>query len=221
MDDDKNKSSFKGKSMFSKDEESMPKDFENKKRSKKLALGKIFFSLILVFVLAFFINQIFFNKGGIVTTMTESSLQKVLEISDLSTLEYTYNAITTVFDEEKRTEKYHVAYEGNVVAGINFSDIDIEVDEDKKEITIKIPDVEIQSTSVNMGELDFMFMKDKYETETVSKEAYKASIEDLQNKAEKEESLLSMAKENAISTVEALVKPWVEQMDNKYIVIIK
>lgn len=155
------------------------------------------------------------------TNMAESSLQKVLEVSDLSTLDYTYNAIATVYDEESQIEKYHVAYEGNVVAGINFSKIDIEVDEDKKEITIKIPDVEIQSTGVNMGKLDFMFMESKYETETVSKEAYKASIEDLKKNAEKEKSLLIMAKENALSTVEALVKPWVEQMDNDYIVKIK
>lgn len=39
---------------------------------------------------------------------------------------------------------------------------------------------------------------------------------DLEERVEKEEELLEIAKENTMAVVEALVKPWVEQINNEY-----
>ena len=151
-----------------------------------------------------------------VTTITKSSLEKVLEISDLETLDYTYNSIVDVMDEDGETAKYHVAYEGVVTAGINFEKIGISVEDETKTVVITVPEAEIQNVYVDMGTMEYIFEKNRYETETVSQEAYHFCCEDLEKKAKEETSLLTIARDNAVEAVNALISPWVEQMDEEY-----
>lgn len=153
-----------------------------------------------------------------VATITQTSLDKIIEINQLSTVDYTYNAVVKVYDEKSKDLKYYVAYEGIVTAGIDFEKIDIAVNEEQKKVIIKIPDVEIHDVNVNMGTMEYIFAKDKYETETVSQEAYKASTADLQERVKQEKDLHEMAKENAIASVRALFVPWIEQIDKEYTV---
>ena len=92
-------------------------------------------------------------------------LDKILsvEIDELSTVEYTYNAIANVFDEkDKKGEKikYYVAYEGFVSAGIDFKKIEIQVNEAEKVVTVVLPEIEVHSTTVEMGSLDCIFVKE-------------------------------------------------------------
>ncbi len=155
-----------------------------------------------------------------VVTITKSSLEKIIKINDMSTLEYTYNAIAHVNDEDGKA-KYHVAYEGTVTAGIDITKVDVSVDEQNKKIKIVIPEAKIQAVDVDMAKMDFIFEKSKYETETVSQEAYKACLEDLEKRANSEDDLLSMAKENAVDSITALITPWIEQIDEEYSVKIK
>ncbi len=155
-----------------------------------------------------------------VVTITKSSLEKIIKINDMSTLEYTYNAIAHVNDEDGKA-KYHVAYEGTVTAGIDITKVDVSVDEQNKKIKIVIPEAKIQAIDVDIAKMDFIFEKSKYETETVSQEAYKACLEDLEKRANSEDDLLSMAKENAVDSITALITPWVEQIDEEYSVKIK
>ncbi len=160
------------------------------------------------------------EEGHKVTTISEASLQDIIEISELSTVDYTYNAIAKAVDEDEEV-KYYVAYEGIVTAGINFEKIDIEVDEENKKITFIVPDVEVQDIEVNMGTMEYIFEDDDYETETVSQEAYKISLADLENRVKEENMLFDLAKENAIESVKALFTPWIEQIDETYIVQVR
>ena len=155
-----------------------------------------------------------------VTTISKSTLEKALEISELSTLDYTYNGVAEVKEDDGNI-KYHVAYKGTVTAGIDFNKIDISVNNKNMKITMKIPDAVIQDTNVDMGSMEYIFTDEEYNTETVSQEAYKASKSDLKKKADKETKLLSMAKDNAKNSVEALINPWVKQINKEYTVEIK
>ena len=162
------------------------------------------------------------NKEGQLTTISESSLQKIIEINELSTVDYTYNAIATKYVDDKGEKvKYYVAYEGTVTAGIDFNEISIDVNEEEKLVVITVPKVEIHDSFVDMGTMEYIFVKDKFETETVSQEAYKLCKDDLRNRIEEEEMLYEIARENAIFSVEALFKPWIETIDSDYKVEIK
>lgn len=161
------------------------------------------------------------GEEGTVTTISKASLEKVFEISELSTVDYSYNAVARAYEEDGATPKYYVAYEGTVTAGIDFSKIVIDIDEDTKIITITLPESEIQNTTVDFGSMDYIFENKKYETETVSQEAYELCKTDLARRAAKENDRMTLAKENAVTAVEALVDPWVQQIDGEYKVNIK
>ena len=191
------------------------------KKKRKIFLLKVLAAVILIICVTILFPKILKKEDGKVTTITQSSLEKVIEVNDLSTLDYTYNAITDVYDEDGETLKYHVAYEGIVTAGIDITKINVTVNEEEKKISITLPNAVIQNVNVDMGTLAFIFEKNKYETETVSQEAYKASLEDLKKKANKESTLLTMAKDNAAAAMNALIAPWVEQIDDDYTVEVK
>ena len=192
---------------------------KEKKQGKKTGIiaAVIVIALLVGAAGLYFSGALGGTKGGEITTISESTLKEVIEISELSTVEYTYNAVAKAYaDEEKTKLKYHVAYDGSVKAGIDFKEITIEVDEEKKTIKITVPEVKILDCNVNEGTLQYIFTDDKYNDLTVSSEAYAICKVDLEEKAENEEELLVLAKENAISAVKGLIQPWIEQIDNGY-----
>lgn len=154
-------------------------------------------------------------------TFTEAQLAEVFKISELSTATYTYNSIASAYDEEAQTVRYHVFYEGTVKVGVDFSDIKMEIDNENKLIKLTLPEAEVLDMSIDAGTMDYIFTSEIYNTETITQEAYNLSCLDLKCKLENEEQLYVTAKENAIATVEALIKPWVEQMDADYTVSIR
>ena len=191
-----------------------------KKQKLKLQVCDLVIVIVMI-IAAIIVIKMKNSDAGKSTTVTKSSLEKVLEISDLSTLDYNYNSIVDVKDEEGEKEKYHVAYEGTVTVGVDMSKVQISVDENIKKITIKVPDPVVQNVNIDMGTLQFIFEKDKYETESVTIEAYNACVADLENKAKQEDSLMTIAKENAINGINALISPWIEQVEGKYTVEVK
>ena len=162
---------------------------------------------LVVFLIAILALVVFSPKGG-TTFSAESSLKEVLEIADFSTAEYTYNSIKEVKNDKNET-KYHVAYKGTVKVGVNFEKIQIV--ETKDTITIIIPGVEIQDVSIDTN-LDYIFTKDKYNTETIYAEAYNKCVEDLNEKAKTNQALLSTARESAADTIKALLRPFESQL---------
>lgn len=156
-----------------------------------------------------------------VTTVSRASLEKVFEISELSTADYTYNAIAKAYGEDGTTVRYYVSYEGKIKAGIDFSKIDFDINEEEKIITVTLPDVELQERTVNPGTLEYIFIDKKSETEPVHQEAFRLCESDLEERTAKEEELFTLARENAAAVVEALVTPWVKQIDEEYTVKIQ
>lgn len=191
------------------------KNILNKITGKKgIVLGLVVALIIILLIV--FINQS--NKNRLRIT-TKSTLEKIIEINDLSTVDYTYNAIAIKYeDEESEDVVYYVSYEGTITAGIDFNKLAIEVDDKNKVVSIHLPDAEIQETRVDMGTLDYIYVKKTNENDSVSQEAYQLCKKDLEEKAAKEEKILKNAKENAQSAIEALLKPWIESVDGVFTV---
>lgn len=198
----------------------IPQKKKSPKKIKTIAITVAI--LLLIAAVSVVCINIFQNNAESKSPIAEVSLEKILEIAELSTVDYTYNATTAKYSKDNPEEvEYYVAYEGTVTAGIDFKEIKSERNEDEKTITLTLPEIEIQSICVDMGTMEYIFVKNEFETETISQEAYKLCKNDLKNRIKKEELLYTTAKENAISSVEALFKPWVETVDNEYKVIIK
>ena len=159
--------------------------------------------------------------SGRQTTELVSDLESIREIEDLETATIIYNAVASK-QNEKGDVLYYVAYNGTLTAGVDFKQIGITSDPEKKTITVTLPEASILEYKVDPGSLDYIFLKKKAETNEVSAEAYSLCVEDLKTRtASDSESLIASARENAKKAVEGLVRPWVEQIDGQYELVIQ
>lgn len=191
-------------------------------------------SIVVLFILIAVISVVLLNdqlkKNQTIETVTqnpepqiitEANLQKIINVSELSTFEAVYNGIATVMNDEKpENVDYYVAYSSRVKAGINFEDVKIEVNTVNKIINVEIPDIQINDTEVDITSLDYIFENDKSNNETVSEQAYKKCIEDVQNAVNDEKTIYELAHQNAENIIEALIKPFVNKVDSEYQLII-
>ena len=149
--------------------------------------------------------------------ISKSTLEDIINVSDLSTFEAVYNGIAKVTDEDNPEKvNYYVSYDAKVKAGIDFEKVDITVNTDEKIITVMLPEIKITDVNVDITSLDYIFENEKANTETVSEEAYKKCIEDVTSESNSEDAIYELAEQNARNIVEALISPFVEQLDSKY-----
>lgn len=145
------------------------------------------------------------------------SAGKMVDVSDMSTFEAIYNGIAEVENEADPTQiDYYVSYEAKVKAGFDFENLNMQVDHDRKVITVKIPEIKITDVNVDIGSLDYIFENKKANTENVSEQAYKKCIEDVTRESAEEKAIYELAKQNAKNTMEAIIQPFMEQLDEEY-----
>ena len=167
-------------------------------RSIKHGLSSMTVVVLLVATLS-----VVFSGCDDTTISIETSLKEMITASQLRTAEYTYKSIADVMDGNKI--KYHVAYTGTVVAGFDFENVDVVRNENV--IRIIVPDVEILEVTVD-PDMDYIFIKTKYDTETTYIEATEFCKKDLREKAEANETLLKTARESTEDMLKALIKPF-------------
>lgn len=184
----------------------------DKKRIVKVAI------VILTIVIASMILIGFVSrKKSEPQIISKSTLEKIIKVSDLSTFEAVYNGIAKVMNTEKPEEvDYYVSYDAKVKAGFDFEMVDITIDEKKKSILVKLPEVKITDVNVDITSLDYIFMNDKANNATVSEKAYKKCIEDVTKESNNENAIYELAEQNAHNIIEALISPFVEQLDSEY-----
>lgn len=152
----------------------------------------------------------------------KSALERIINVSELSTFTAVYNGIARVANE-KKPEKidYYVSYEATVNAGIDFQKVEISMDEEQKTITLKVPEAHITNQSVEMSSLDFIFLNQKADKSGVTEAAYKACEEDVRQESEQQTAICELAKQNAENVLKALTKPIVDQLGDGYQLVIE
>ena len=209
------------------------KNEEKKSSSKPKRNGSIVKRIKIIFtivVLAVFLIGVVLicnnnNKESKKEIITVSTLKKIIKVSDLSTYEAVYNGIAKVYSKEddngKSQLKYHVSYKSRIKAGIDFEKVNVSVDSDNKKVVVKLPKIKINEVNVDIASLDYIFVDKKANNSTVSQEAYKACIVDAEEESEENEAIYDLAKENANNIVEALVRPFIEEIDKEFELEIK
>ena len=191
-------------------------------RSKKIALmiaavGCVLLIGVCVFGIVWVIQS---SAEGKVKTVSHSTLEKLMEIGDLSTLQYDYASVA-VMTTENGEECYYVAYEGTVWVGIDFSSVRAEVDKQEKKVIFTLPEAKVCEVMTDVDSFDFIFVKDRFETETILPQAHALSLADLKQKAENDNSLLTMARKNAEEALRALAEPLLKAADERYTVEVR
>ncbi len=155
------------------------------------------------------------DKGAEV--ITSSTLEQMISVSDLSTYTSVYNGVARAKDKEDPEKiDYYVAYEAVVKAGIDFEKLAIDVDNEGKLIHIALPEVEITEIDVEIESLDFIFNDDQYDASTITNEAYKLCEADVRAESSQQESIYDLARQSAINTIKALIRPIIDQLDSEY-----
>ena len=182
----------------------------------------VLFVIIAVIITALMIKIKIFNKKSEPTIISKATLEKVINVSDLSTFEAIYNGVAVVTNEENPENiDYYVSYEAKVKAGIDFERVEVVVNETDKVITVTLPEVKITDVDVDIASLDYIFMNNKANTQTVSEQAYKKCIKDVTKESNSTDEIYESARQNARNIVEALISPFVEQLDSEYKLEIK
>ncbi len=167
------------------------------KKKTKMWLIKAFSLLILVALIGFGIWA-FNNPGNKAEIITKSTLEKIVNISELSTYQAVYNGIGISHNEEnKDVIDYYVAYEAKVYAGFNVKDVRVSSNEVTKKITVIIPEIAISDVNVDFASMEFIFQTKKAKSSTVSAEAYKLCEADALEESASKVEILEMAQENA------------------------
>ncbi len=182
---------------------------------KKFIIVAIVAVLLTVIVGGTLIYHAFFKKQPeIVTT---SSLERIINISELSTYTVTYNGVSTVIDDEKpENVKYHVSYEAKAKVGLDFEKVMIEINKELHKVNIRLPKLHITDVNVDIASLDYIFIDKKANASTVSEEAYKQCIADVNKEVEQETAIYDLGKVNAENVIRALVQPFLEQSGEDY-----
>ena len=194
---------------------------QRQKVGKKKSLLLVVFVVVLAVIIAAGVFFFMSSSKPEPEIISQSTLEKIINVSDLSTFEAVYNGIAKVENEEDPEEiDYYVSYDAKVKAGIDFEKVDIAVDNENKIITVTVPEIKITDVNVDIASLDYIFFNDKANTATVSEEAYKKCIEDVKNESNNETAIYELADQNAHNIIKALINPFVEQLDAEYELII-
>ena len=149
--------------------------------------------------------------------LNKSALERIINVSELSTFTAAYNGIAEVANEKKPDQiDYYVSYEATVNAGIDFRAVDISINEEQKTITLKVPEAHITNQSVEMSSLEFIFLNKKADKPGVTEVAYKACEEDVKRESEQQTAICELAKQNAENVLKALTRPIVNQLGEGY-----
>lgn len=156
------------------------------------------------------------NSGKYEVT-TSMMLDKIISISDLSTIQTTYNSMVQVDDIiAPNPTLYYVSYEAIINAGIDFSKVALELDHENKTLEITLHESEILDTVVDIASLDFLFRDSSADTSFLSAEAYKLCQNDVAEHSKNIDTIFDLASENAVSAITAITLPFMQSLGNDY-----
>ncbi len=153
--------------------------------------------------------------------ISESALEDIIKINELSTYETQYNGIATVMNDND-TEKidYHISYKAKVKVGIDISQIDIYIvyseENNLNTVVITLPEVTILDTEVDTSELEYMVINNKSDTLIETERAFKACNDDVKNESSQDKAIFEFAKQNAENIIEGLIQPFFDNENIKY-----
>lgn len=162
-------------------------------------IKKVMSTILLMLILAISLSGCKDGK----TIITESTLEKAVEVSDLSVAEYNYNGIYEHQKKDSDKVDYRIKYDAVVKVGINMGDITFTIDEENKTVTPVLPELTVKDVIVDTKSLGYM----PEDADVEVNEAIKYCKQDVQAEAEASEELKEVAEENLRSVVEALIKP--------------
>ena len=139
----------------------MEKVESKKVNRKKTAVVAVIVAVILILGVSSLVLLSKSTKKSEPSIITTSTLEKILNVSDLSTFEAIYNGVAKVVSpDDPQKIDYYVSYDATVKAGIDFEHVEISVDDETKIISVKLPEIKITDITVDIESMDYIFIND-------------------------------------------------------------
>lgn len=199
----------------------------NSKESSKHGKGKFAVIIAILIVIILVVFGVITNKNGSIKITVKSSLDRIVEKSDFETVNITYNVIAKKCKDEKKCDlnsndindfKYVVSCKGTITAGIDFSKIEIEVDEKNKKLIVTMPEASVKGEPT-IGKVKFLNGSELKGDKLV--DAKKLCQTTTIEKSEKDGKLLPAAKEQAREVLQSFYEQWIKAYDSEYKVEVK
>ncbi len=171
------------------------------------------------------------NEGIIqddIAVLNETISSGLKEMGELITADYYFSSSETVQDVKVldlsslgidfktniplTSNSFTYSYDGEIMAGIDFKGIEVNIDKENNVIKIKLPEAKIISSSVDPDSYQFYEIKNNI-LNPISPENYAVSFADLIHSEEEkaiDKGLLNKATNNAKTIVSNFVKSYVE-----------
>lgn len=191
------------------------------KEKRKNILNNKILIIVGVIILILVIGGLVFSKEGGIKIKVKSSLSKLVEKSDLETINFTYNVIAKQCNNENKCNKksnniddfkYVISCKGTVTAGIDFDNVGVDVDKKNKKLIVSIPNAGI--TDITVGSMKFLNGEDLPSSELVN--ARRLCEETIREKSKEDKELLPAAKEQAEVVLISFYKQWLKSVNNEY-----
>lgn len=192
------------------------------KRRERFVFGIVKLCLGAFLVLVLFYGVYDILQPSIPTVTNAFILEKIEGISDLATLQTTYNGVAQVTNPKDFTDVlYYVSYESIISVGIDFSQVTVDLDHESKHLNVTIPPSRITSSDVDIATLDYLFMDNKSNTSYVAGEAYQACVDDVIIEGSQLLAVRQLATENAKNAIVALTEPFLNSLGRGYTVVVE
>ena len=174
-------------------------------------IKRIIYFIILIVLILLIVNK--FSKNE-VTLDSSSNLIKIDEITKFNVAKFTWNGIAEYHKDNTEKVDTYIKYEADIVATMNLENFDknIVIDKDKKEITITLPKIELKPNIIfRDGGKSFSFIPTN--TDIEMNELIKVCEDDALEKVSERVKIQEIAKDNAKTTIEGLLLPFIEEND--------
>lgn len=193
------------------------------KKEIKIKKSHILATVVIFIIILLFITT---NKEGTETTKIKSTLDRIVEKSDLETIEYTYNVIAKKCKNGKNCNKksndiddfeYVVSCKGKITAGIEFKNVKIKKDNKNKKVIITIPEAGITETNV----VSTKFLNGEEVAASELPNARKLCEETILEKSKNDTEITAEAKKQAQEILETFYEQWTKAQNSDYTIEVK
>lgn len=183
---------------------------------KKINWEKVSLVALLVFGVVFLLLLVWTLFGGNdyqrIWQKTNSDLINTKEIATLSVSEFVYNGIAQRLKANGEPD-YNVLYRSTVKVSVDADKLNYTVDEENKTVTFLFPKLTIENPQVDIGSVSLIpDRSDLYMADVI-----KLCREDASAEAKKSDKLLTSAKDNIKSIMEAWYSPVLEGYTFQYV----
>lgn len=216
------KEELKVKKEIEKSEDKEKKQINKEKSEKEKRKIIVPIKPIIYLIIVLVIIAVIFNKKGDIKINVKNTLSKIVEKSDLETVNITYNVIAKKCKDEKDCDlnsnnindfRYVVSCKGTITAGINFNEVMIDIDKKNKKLIVIMPEATLTSEP-SIGSINYLNGTNLSSDEHPN--ALKLCQETIKNKSNADDKLIPAAKEQARTLLEGFYKQWIKAYDSSY-----